>query len=93
MQLKLGIKSDPVNYRYSYPWLFRLMAETGVTSLQLGSFFEMYQLPDEWFIRLRKQADDHGISIDSCFTAHRELGGFFREEPEWLPVARKNYER
>jgi ribulose-phosphate 3-epimerase len=69
------------------------MSETGVTSLQLGSFFEMYQLPDEWFIRLRKQAEDHGISIDSCFTAHRELGGFFREDPEWLPVARKNYER
>lgn len=93
MELKLGIKSDPANYRYSFPWLFRLMAETGITSLQLGSFFEMYQLPDEWFIRLRKQAEDHGISIDSCFTAHRELGGFFREDPEWVPVARKNYER
>lgn len=93
MKLKLGIKSDPVNYRYSFPWLFRLMADNGVHSLQFGSFFEMYQLPDEWFIRLRKEAADHGIQIDSCFTAHRELGGFFREDPEWVPVARRNYER
>ena len=93
MELKLGIKSDPVNYRYSYPWLFRLMADAGVTSLQFGSFFEMYQLPDEWFTRLRKQAADFGISIESCFTTHRELGGFFREDPEWAPVAMKNYKR
>ena len=89
----MGIKSDPVNYRYSYPWLFRLMEETGVTSLQFGTFFEMYQLPDEWFVRLRKEAADHGVAIDSCFTAHRELGGFFREDPAWAPVARRNYER
>ncbi|WP_309396465.1 ribulose-phosphate 3-epimerase [Cerasicoccus maritimus] len=93
MNLQLGIKSDPINYRYSFPWLFRLMADTGVTSLQLGSFFEMYQLPDSWFIDLRRQAADHGVSIDSCFTAHRELGGFFREDPQWAPVARRNYER
>jgi len=93
MKLQLGIKSDPVNYRYSFPWLFRLMADMGVHSLQLGSFFEMYQLPDAWFVRLRKEAADHGIRIDSCFTAHRELGGFFREDPEWIPVARRNYER
>ena len=74
---KLGIKSDPVNYRYSFPLAFSPDEETGATSLQFNFFFEMYQLPDEWFIRLRKQAEDHGISIDSCFTAHRELGGFF----------------
>ena len=93
MDFKLGIKSDPIEYRNSFPWLFRLMAEEGVTSLQLGSFFELYQLPDEYFIRLKKQADDFGITIDSLFTAHRELGGFFREDPEWIAVARRNYER
>jgi ribulose-phosphate 3-epimerase len=93
MDFKLGIKSDPIEYRNSFPWLFRLMAEEGVTSLQLGSFFELYQLPDEYFIRLKKQADDFGITIDSLFTAHRELGGFFREDPEWVAVARRNYER
>jgi ribulose-phosphate 3-epimerase len=93
MKLSLGVKSDPVEYRYSFPWLFRLMADEGVTSLQLGSFFEVYHLPDEYFRKLRKQADDFGIRIDSLFTAHRELGGFFREDPEWTPVARRNYER
>ena len=93
MEFKLGIKSDPIEYRNSFPWLFRLMAEEGVTSLQLGSFFELYQLPDEYFIRLKQQADNYGITIDSLFTAHRELGGFFREDPEWVSVARRNYER
>lgn len=93
MKLRLGLKSDPIEYRYSFPWLFRIMADEGVTSLQLGSFFEVYQLADSYFEKLRKQADDYGITIDSLFTAHRELGGFFREDPEWVDVARRNYER
>ena len=93
MKLHLGIKSDPVEYRYSFPWLFRLMADEGVTRLQLGSFFEVYQLPDDYFRRLKKQAGDFGIEISSLFTAHRELGGFFREDPEWAAVARRNFER
>ena len=93
MKLNLGIKSDPIEYRYSFPWLFRLMADEGISSLQLGSFFEVYQLPDEYFRKLRKQADNFGVRIDSLFTAHRELGGFFREDPEWASVARRNYER
>lgn len=93
MKLHLGVKSDPIEYRYSFPWLFRLMADEGVESLQLGSFFEVYQLPDEYFLKLRKQANDFGIRVDSLFTAHRELGGFFREDPEWVAVARRNFER
>ncbi len=93
LHIELGVKSDPIEYRYSYPWLFRLMAEEGVTHLQLGSFFELYQLPDAFFIELRRQAADAGVTIDSLFTAHRELGGFFREEPGWEDVARKNYAR
>ena len=93
MILSLGVKSDPIEYRYSFPWLFRLMAEEGVTRLQLGSFFEAYQLPDSYFHRLKKQADDFGVTIDSLFTAHRELGGFFQEDREWQAVARRNFER
>ncbi|MEE9403938.1 MAG: ribulose-phosphate 3-epimerase [Algisphaera sp.] len=93
LNLKLGVKSDPVSYRYSYPWLFKLMAQEGVTHLQLGTFVELYHLPDESFTTLRKQAADHGITIDSLFTAHRELGGFFQTDPTWAQVARKNYER
>lgn len=93
MKLKLGIKSDPIEYRYSFPWLFRIMADEGVTSLQLGSFFEIYQLPDSYFVDLKREAANHGITIDSLFTAHRELGGFFQEDPAWAQVARRNFER
>jgi sugar phosphate isomerase/epimerase len=50
--------------------------------------------PDEWFTDLRRKAADHGVSITSVFSAHRELGGFFRDDgPGWEDVARKNFER
>ncbi len=94
MQLHLGIKSDPVEYRYSYEWLFRLMEQEQISHLQLGTFFEIYQLPDAWFTDLRRKAEDHGVTITSVFTAHRELGGFFRDDgPGFEDVARKNFER
>ena len=93
VQIEIGVKSDPIEYRYTYEWLFRIMAEEGVRHLQLGTFFEIYQLPDEWFIRLRRKADQFSISISSIFTAHRELGGFFRNEIGWEAVARRNYAR
>jgi ribulose-phosphate 3-epimerase len=93
LALSLGVKADPIQYRYSYEWLFRLMSQEGVHCLQLGSFFEVYQLPDEWFVRLRRQADEFGIQITSLFTTHRELGGFFQSDPEWVAVARRNFER
>ena len=92
-QIEIGVKSDPIEYRYAYEWLFRIMADEGVRHLQLGTFFEIYQLPDEWFVRLRRQAEQFGISISSIFTAHRELGGFFRNEVGWEAVARRNYAR
>ena len=37
MQINLGLKSDPINYRYSYDWLFDLMNEIDLRYLQLGS--------------------------------------------------------
>ena len=80
LTLELGVKTDPIQYRYTYDWLFRLLAEEGVFHVQLGSFFEMYQLPDDFFTDLRQQANDYGISLTSIFTAHRELGGWFRNE-------------
>ena len=92
LTLQLGLKSDPILYRYSYPWLFRLLAEEGVHHVQLGSFFELYQLPDSFFHRLRAQAADHAITISSVFTAHREIGGYFQGD-EWVGVARKNHRR
>jgi len=92
LTLQLGLKSDPILYRYSYPWLFGLLAEEGVHHVQLGSFFELYQLPDSFFHRLRAQAADHDIVISSVFTAHREIGGYFQGD-EWVEVARRNHRR
>jgi ribulose-phosphate 3-epimerase len=91
--LQLGVKTDPTEYRFSYPWLFRLLADEGVQFVQLGTFFEIYQLPDEYFHRLRREAEDQNVRIHSIFTAHRELGGFFNDEPGWEAVARRNFER
>ncbi len=93
LDLQLGVKSDPIEYRYSFPWLFDLLADLNIRHVQLGSFFEVYQLPDTFFEQLRQQADDRGIAISSLFTAHRELGGFFRDEPGFVEVARRNFER
>ncbi|PQO27377.1 ribulose-phosphate 3-epimerase [Blastopirellula marina] len=93
LKLNLGVKTDPIEYRYSFPWLFRLLAEEGIQLVQLGTWFELYQLPDEFFVNLRREAEDHGIRIASMFTAHRELGGFFRTEDGFEQVARRNFER
>jgi len=91
--LHLGVKTDPVEYRYSYEWLFRLMAEEGVRHAQLGSFFEMTLLPDEFFVQLRRQAEQHGVRISGVFGAHRDLGGCFRPEPGWEGVTRRTFRR
>lgn len=93
VKLRLGVKTDPIEYRYSHPWLFELLAEEEVRFVQLGTHFELYQLPDDFFHQLRAQADAAGVVIDSAFTAHRELGGFFREESGYELVARQNFER
>lgn len=91
LTLQLGVKTDPTEYRFSYPWLFRLLADEGMQYVQLGTFFEIYQLPDEYFHRLRREAEDQGLRIHSIFTAHRELGGFFNDEPGWEALARRNF--
>ncbi len=94
LTLELGVKADPIQYRYTYDWLFQLLAEEGVFHVQLGSFFEMYQLPDDFFTNLRRQADDYGIKLTSIFTAHRELGGWFRNEhPAWQEISFRNFKR
>lgn len=93
LTLHLGVKTDPVQYRYSYEWLFRLMAEEDVHHAQLGSFFELYQLPDEWFTNLRQLAAAYGVRVSGVFTTHRELGGFFRDEPGWQEAAMRSFRR
>lgn len=93
LNLHLGVKSDPIEYRYSWEWLLRVLAEEGVHYLQIGTFFELYHLPDSAFRSLREKAERLGVQISSVFTAHRELGGFFRGDPDWDLVALRNYER
>ena len=91
--IEIGIKTDAIQYRYSYPWLFDLMAELGLRYVQLGSFFELYSLEDDYFYRLKEEAEQRGLRIKSVFTAHRELGGFFANDPYLEKVARQNYEK
>jgi ribulose-phosphate 3-epimerase len=87
MNVELGIKSDPIEYRYSFDWLFTLMERLELHHVQLGSWFEMYSLPDSYFASLRRRAADHGIAISSTFTAHRELGGLMSPDPDLQRVA------
>ena len=93
LSLQLGVKTDPIEYRYSYEWLFRILADEGVKNVQIGTFFEIYQLPDEFFTRLRHQAESYGLILSSLFTAHRELGGFFMPDPSSQKIARHNFSR
>ena len=93
LKLHLGVKTDPIEYRYSHPWLFSLLADIGIEYVQIGTHFELYQLPDEFFYQVREEAESAGVKLYSTFTAHRELGGFFRQEPGYEAVARKNFER
>ena len=91
LTLEVGVKTDPIQYRYSFPWLFRIMKEEGIFHVQLGSFFELYQLPDEFFLWLRDTAAAFDMSITSVFTTHRELGGFLREEIGFPDVTARSY--
>ncbi len=93
LSFTIGLKTDPILYRYSFDWLFDLLVDEGIPLVQLGSFFELYQLDDAFFVELREKAESRGLRIQSVFTAHRELGGFFAGDPDWERVARKSFER
>jgi sugar phosphate isomerase/epimerase len=93
VRFQLGIKSDPIEFRYSFDWLFSLMEELDVRYVQVGSFPELYWVEDEWLLELRERAARRGVSIRSCYTSHRDLGGFFSGEPALERAARRAYER
>jgi len=93
MTLSLGIKSDPIQYRYSYNWLFRLMKKNDLKHMQLGSFFELYSVDLQYFKDLKAEADEYDVQISSCFTAHRELGGFLTGNQYLTESAFNNYKR
>lgn len=93
MKLSLGVKTDPVEHRYTYEWLFDFLAEQGVRHVQMGSFFEMYSLDLDWFVSLREKAEARGLRIDSVFTAYRELGGFMTGDPALEEATYRNHVR
>ena len=93
MKIQLGLKTDCIETRYSFPWLFDLLAEEGIRNVQLGSFYELYALEDSYFTDLRAQAESRGLRIKSVFTAHRELGGFFVGDVRMERAARKGFDR
>ncbi len=92
MELLLGVKSDPIEYRYSHEWLFDLLAREGVENVQIGSFFEIPLLDKRYFLDLRESAEKRGIRVRSLFTAHREVHGWFSGNPYLERAARKIYE-
>jgi sugar phosphate isomerase/epimerase len=93
MRVHLGVKSDPIESRYSFAWLFDLMRGLGVSRLQLGSSYPFYAADDEYFRCLRRDAEHRGIRIDSVFTSHRELGGFSSGDRLLEAATRRGWER
>lgn len=93
MKIRLGLKTDCIETRYSFDWLFDLLAEEGIAHIQLGSFYELYWLEDSYFTDLRAKAESRGLRIKSVFTAHRELGGFFVGDARMERAARRGFER
>ncbi len=93
MEVRLGIKSDPVQNRFSYEWLFSLMNSLGVHDLQLGGFIELPMLEDGFFYELREKAEKKGINIKSLFSMYRVMGGFFNNDSYMEKAARLTYEK
>lgn len=92
--VEIGIKSDPITTRYSFDWLFDLLVEEEIKYVQLGAFFEMFHMDDDgYFIELREKAEKRGLRIKSMFSAYREFGGFFYDDPHMEKAARKMYEK
>ena len=93
MDIQIGLKTDCIETRYSFDWLFDLLAEERVRFVQLGSFYELYVLDDSYFTDLCAKAESRGLRIKSVFTAHRELGGFFVGDLRMETAARRGFER
>jgi sugar phosphate isomerase/epimerase len=76
MKVNVGVKTDPIESRYSYEWLFDLLRAFGVHRVQLGTTYSVYQAEDGYFRQLRKSAEKRGVRISSVFAAHRDFIGF-----------------
>ncbi|MBN2322333.1 MAG: hypothetical protein JXQ30_01250 [Spirochaetes bacterium] len=92
MQLHIGVKSDAIQNRYTYEWLFGLIRSYGIRYLQLGGLLEMPLLEDGFYHDLRDKAGRYGIRIKSLYAAHRITAGFFSRDPLLERAARRIYE-
>jgi ribulose-phosphate 3-epimerase len=92
MILHLGVKSDAIESRYSFDWLFDVMKGCGVHRMQMGTSFPVFLAADEHFTRLRHSAEAKGIGITSMFTSHRELG-FAHADPLLDDAVRRGWEK
>lgn len=94
-KVQIGIKTDPINTRYSFDWLCKLLKQEQVEYIQLGAFFEMFHMDgdDSYFHKLRDTAEKHGLKLKSMFSAYREFGGFFYDDPAMEKATRKMYEK
>jgi len=92
VRLYLGVKSDPIESRYSFEWLFDLMSGCGVHRLQMGSSSPVYFAGDDYFRGLRRTAEKKDIQITSMFSSHRDLG-FGNRDPLLDESARRGWER
>ena len=93
MKVRLGVKSDPIECRYTFDWLFGILQDFRVSRLQMGSTFATFTADEDYFRRLRARAEKKGIRISSVFTSHRELGGFASGDPALEATARWGWER
>jgi len=93
MIVHVGVKSDPIENRYSFDWLFAVMAEQHVGWLQLGSSFPFFHADEAWFRDLRRKAERRGIRIHSTYTSYREMTGFFTADPYLEAASRHAWER
>lgn len=93
MTVHVGVKSDPIENRYSFDWLFGLMAEQHAGWLQLGSSYPFFHADPAWFRDLARKAERRGIRIASTYTSYREMTGFFAGDAHLEAASRQAWER
>jgi L-ribulose-5-phosphate 3-epimerase UlaE len=92
MKYHIGIKSDPIQNRYSYDWLFCLMKSLDIKYLQLGGFLEMPLVDDGYYFDLVEKATHYGIRIKSVYATYRATAGFCSKNRYLEEASRRIYE-
>jgi hypothetical protein len=93
MKVNIGVKSDLIESRYSFDWLFGIMTDCGVDRMQFGCSISTYLADDEYFRGLRRRAERKGIRITSVFSVMLEFGGFASGDPLLAAATLRMWER